>query len=1661
MFLLLKRKGAALALVLLAVFVSSICHAETLIPLGATWKYFKGTAEASDPTTAWRDASYDDSAWAIGPAAFYYGEALTGTLLSDMRNVYTTLFLRQSFTVANPADYDRLVLRTLIDDSFIVWINGKEVTPRMANAPLGEPARTNVASGAAIEMTWVTNTCVAADYLVAGENLIAVQVFNQALASTDIVFDLQMDSATDRIAPKVASINPAPGEVQQLTSITVTFTEPVQGVTPDDLLINNSAASAVSGNGSVYTFTFDQPAFGAVDVTWESGNGIADLAEPPNAFDESGANFSYTLKDSTPPSVLTVNPPNGTTVRALTQVDVRFSEEVTGVDAADLLVNGVAATNVTASGNLYSFHFAPATAGAVTVSWAPGHGITDLANPANAFVAQSYSYTVDPNFNPAVVIISEFLAAEQNALGLKDEDGELQDWIELYNASATPVNLEGWALTDDPEEPDLWLFPNVTLAAGGRMVVFASMKDRRPTTGNLHTSFKLNAAGEYLGLFNAESPRRVMTELDFPEQRNDYSYGYDAQNGWQYYQTPTPGAPNGTTTILGVIPKLKPSVKRGTFDAPFTLVITNEVPGITIRYTTDGSEPTASNGQLFGDSMVISAMTIFRAVGFKSNYLPSETLTESYIFLDQVLTQPNNPPGFPVGPTAWSGYPSDYEMDPEVVNAPEYKDEMKAALQALPIISIAIRPYDLWDVNNGIYTHPTSRGPAWERLCSIEFMAPDGKDFQENAGLQIQGNAAREPQKQPKHPLRVVFKGDYGASKLEFKMFPDSPLETFDTLVLRADFNNSWLHWAPLQRTRAQRIRDAFMKDSMRAMGDLASHNRYCHLYINGVYWGIYDPSERPDGSFAAGYLGGKKADWDVVNEGAAVDGSMNAYNTMVALANVADINQYNLMKTYLDMPQFIDYMLLHFYVGHEDWGLNKNWYTMRPKDGSAGFKYVPWDGENILGDATFNRVNNTDVPSGLHTKLLASAQYKMDFADRVQKQMFNEGALTPAAAMTRWAARSREMALPIIAESARWGDYRRDVAQYQSPPYELYTRDLQWAAEQSRLTNGYFPGRTATVLSQLKVAGLYPNVNAPVFNKNGGQIAPNFQLTISGAATIYYTTNGIDPRVYGTGAIAVDAKAYSSALTLNGNVLVKARVWNGTTWSALSEALFSAQSPRLPLRFTEIMYNPEPPGDAYEYLELQNFSETPLDVSGWFITGIDYIFPPNTVLQPGQIVLLGSSQNTTSFKARYPGVTPFGYFGGQLLNRGERVAVVQADGRVVTAVPFDDEGGWAAEADGVGYSLEVIDPMGDPADPANWRASAALNGTPGLANPQRPAPAVVFNEIYSTSPDTTDFLELHSQSTTDVDLSGWTIWKVGNATRFVFPAGTVLAPGAYVVVNCDRTTNAAGLHASFALDSQGDTFVLSTKSGLRVDARSIGEQVAGKSSGLLDGRWQLLATRTPGGDNSAAAELGSASSLVINEWFANPPAGVDDWLEIYNMDPTRAVDLRGLFMGVTNQMYEIVSPIFIGPGAFARLYANQLSGGLDFKLPLEGATIKIYDALGNVLRQVTYGPQLEGVSEGRFPDGASTIVSFAYPTPGAPNTLNFPVQFGVNDVNALQLAWPAIIGTKFQVQATGDLNPPANWQGVADVTADSNTPNAQIPIGAADNRFFRVVRTP
>ena len=198
---------------------------------------------------------------------------------------------------------------------------------------------------------------------------------------------------------------------------------------------------------------------------------------------------------------------------------------------------------------------------------------------------------------------------------------------------------------------------------------------------------------------------------------------------------------------------------------------------------------------------------------------------------------------------------------------------------------------------------------------------------------------------------------------------------------------------------------------------------------------------------------------------------------------------------------------------------------------------------------------NSHETPFRLAEELKGNAEFRLAFADRAQKHFFHGGALTSEASAARWMKRAHEVDRAVIAESARWGYYRG------GPPF---TRDKEWVAEQQRLLKRYFPPRTAIVLEHLRAAGLYPKISAPAFNQHGGNVPDGFPLIMTSVSggTVYYTTDGVDPRAPFTGAVAPQAKTHTNALPLRSSVHVKARVLKGSTWSALSEAAFTNSPP-------------------------------------------------------------------------------------------------------------------------------------------------------------------------------------------------------------------------------------------------------------------------------------------------------------------------------------------------------------------------------------------------------------------------------------------------------------------------------------------------------------------
>jgi hypothetical protein len=977
------------------------------------------------------------------------------------------------------------------------------------------------------------------------------------------------------------------------------------------------------------------------------------------------------------------------------------------------------------------------------------------------------------------ICINEFMALNQTVL--TDEDGEYSDWIEIFNPTGTEVDLEGWGLTDEPDLPYKWLFPDITINAGEYLVVFASGKDRSMAGSELHANFKLSSSGEYLALFNPYGIAITEFNPAYPAQHSDFSYGL-YENSYIEFSDPTPGEANNLTEGI-VLPAPEFNVKHGFFKTPFDLVISSGLADVAIYYTTDGSTPDESSGILYTAPLNIHNTSIIRAVTTKGGEAPSRLTTQTYIFPDSVIHQSNSPVGYP---TIWGPYTAipgisiaDYEMDPEMMVDTEFATSVKEALLDLPAISLVTDKGFLFshseDPDTGgiyIYTGPPlsettyGTGREWERPVSFEFFDNDSLSLQVDCGLKIQGGHGRRPEKSPKHSFMLEFKSEYGPSKLNYSFFGEEGTSEYNKLILRAGFGNSWIHHSSDERQRAQYQRDIWTKDTQRAMGHPASNSIYAHLYINGIYWGIYAPSERMDCDFASKYIGGEPGDYDVIKDYAEVaNGDITAWDQMMQMANAglesnedyqriqgnnADGTPDPNNESMVDVISLADYMLINFFGSNTDWDQH-NWTAMRNRvDPGTGFKFLCWDAEHMLESVNGNilSINNNNCPSRVFHQLTQNEEFRRLFADRVQRYCFNNDLLTPEATAARWMTRRSQIEEAVLAESARWGDYRRDVHPYQTAgPFDLYTKEDYWLPQQDFMLNTYFPQRTDVFLNQLRNANLFSRVDAPVFYLNDEPIENNIvstgdmlSMTVSEGA-IYYTTNGTDPVNWGTadegdktnfrvndsittndkfadGSVSEDAVLYSGPISIGQSIHVKARTFQNNEWSATSDNFFIIPSNYHDLKITEIHYHPlgdgVTDGNQYEFIEIKNTGTSTMDIGGLrFIKGIEFEFPPETEIGPGKFIVLAS--NNHYFSSRYH-FRPFGEYNGKLDNNGELLVLVSNSGDTISSIRYYDSGGWPNLPDGSGNSLVPVDinPANDQNSPSDWRASYSIGGSPG-----------------------------------------------------------------------------------------------------------------------------------------------------------------------------------------------------------------------------------------------------------------------------------------------------------------------------------------------------------
>ncbi|MEI6809085.1 MAG: CotH kinase family protein, partial [bacterium] len=711
------------------------------------------------------------------------------------------------------------------------------------------------------------------------------------------------------------------------------------------------------------------------------------------------------------------------------------------------------------------------------------------------------------------LVINEFMA--DNKLALVDEDGEYKDWIELYNRSVSTIVLTNWYLTDDPLDLHKWAFCTnnavTNIGAGKYLVVFASSKDRSAPRRQLHTNFKLGASGGYLGLVQGEF---IVSEYapSYPPQDTDVSYGLGPGDVLMYFSPATPGITNtGGSVGIADDPVFVPS--SGLFvTSNFVVSVTSSTAGATINYTLDAEVPTALSTQYVGQ-ITLTNSAVFRARASRVNYKASPVSAYTYISIPSALAQPANPPGWPSWPY--------YAMDPAVVSNPLYN--MTNAIKFLPMLSLITAKSNLFDPSYGIYVNAGWQGSeSYERPSTIEWVGTNGISlFKTDCGVRIQGGAGRSYKK---HSFRFVFDRLYGNLKLNSDIFKSPTAATsFDTLVIRAGWNDAYSAGGG-----AMYFLDECIRRTQLAEGVPGSHGTYVSLYVDGLYWGVYNAAEKQDQNFAGTYFGAT-TNWDYICQDGAKNGDVNAWNQLIALCQSGSVSNEVYQKiqgnnpdrirnmsytNYLDIDNYIDYLMPRQWTGDWDWPHN-NWHALRNRDNadSGGFRFVIWDAEGwALGGADkVNPANMTGTWAGPtlgaglpYSYMSANLEFKLRFADHIYKHYFNGGALTTNQMIPRYTNLASQIEPVIMGENARWGNSGYTLAGWRAQ------RD-NWLSQ--------IPARNATVLQQYKNYGFYPAVDPPVLNQRGGIVTNGFKLTMTSAINAYYTLDGTDPRQYGTGA--------------------------------------------------------------------------------------------------------------------------------------------------------------------------------------------------------------------------------------------------------------------------------------------------------------------------------------------------------------------------------------------------------------------------------------------------------------------------------------------------------------------------------------------------------------
>ncbi len=1198
--------------------------------------------------------------------------------------------------------------------------------------------------------------------------------------------------------------------------------------------------------------------------------------------------------------IISQNPAGGTAVQPGSSVNITASLGTLTIDIEDL--------------EEFVEHWLDSGCGTCGGADLSGDGDVDFED----FALFAQNWMAEPEI-PTTLVINEFMASNKKTIA--DSQGEYDDWIELYNYGTKMVDMGGMYIADDSH---LWQIPaGVSLNAGGYLLIWAD--DAGAGTG-LHASFKLSASGDQVRLFKSDGTT-LIDSITFGVQTTDISYGRypDGSSSWYDMSTPTPGAANK----VGMAGEVEFSKLSGTFISNFNLTLATESPTATIRYTTDGTIPTASSTLYSGPIAISNAQTrIIRARAYESGLAPGPVVSQTYLPLAADVQGFSS--NLPIVIVDTAGFDVDTEND--------------------PTIDYALRPVCAAFID----TNDTGR-------ASVK----DLSDFAGRGGLRVRGDSSASG-----------WVATNWAKQYSFETW-DENNDNLNVSILGFPTESKWILHVPYDDKSL--MRDVLAYKWSNAMGNYATRTKYVELFLNkdggnvsmNDYWGVYilmekikvdknrvdisklQPTDNAEPEITGGYIikhdkntlgdptftttqnktgefqyQDPTADELTAQQKAWIKGYLDQLETAMYGSSYTDpVNGY---AKYMDVNAFIDF---HWMVEVTKQVDAYVYSTYMYKDRNGKLKMGPvWDFNLGFGNAygpspgdwyyaEWQRSCQDWYYSGLgssatnvwYNQLRTDAEYKLKCADRwfeLREDRFNDAniiadidyyynllnAEAAARHFNRWQlyvdpATGMEVGSggvwASILNAWTWPNY------YYGTPNNphTYLMEVNWM-KTWMAGNGTSPGLYSDRLYWIdnNIGYAFPpnfTVGGVVMNR-GGHVSSGASLTMTGSTgTIYYTLNGIDPR--GIGGTVVGT-AYTVPITLNASVQVKARIKSGTSWSALNTVTFAVGPVASNLRITELMYHPEDTGNPddpnKEFIELKNIGASAINLNlVKFTNGVEFTFP-NTSLAPGGYVLVVKDQ--TAFVARYgSGFNSIiaGEYSGSLNNAGEEINLVDAVGTKILDFTYSDE--WYPITDGNDFTLNIINPANPDVNSWNleesWQASNIKGGSPGAAYASNVAAngAVVINEVLTHQDDPVygDWIELYNTTASPINIGGWFLSDNDeNFKKYEIAAGTTIPANGYKVFTEDANfsnTGDAGCHTVFALSELGEQVFLSSGSGGQLSGGySIKQDFGAMTRDVTIGRYTKSAAAGYDVDFTAMASAtkGAANSgplvpdVVINE---------------------------------------------------------------------------------------------------------------------------------------------------------------------------------------------------